>query len=73
MKFTVEMTTRGVDLTRFEQVYFSDAFNREVMHAVHLKQRSGSLRIRRSTGINGHKPPRTARTDLSSVLLSAST
>lgn len=40
MKFTVEMTTRGVDVARYEQVYFSDAFNREVMKAVNLKQRS---------------------------------
>lgn len=39
MNFTVSMTTRGVDVARYQQVFFSEDFNREVVAAVNLKQR----------------------------------
>lgn len=39
MNFTVSMRTRGVDVARYQQVFFSEAFNREVVAAVNLKQR----------------------------------
>lgn len=40
MKFTVSLLTRRVDYPRFRQVYFSEQFNREVMTAVNLLERT---------------------------------
>jgi hypothetical protein len=45
MKFTVEMLTRRVDYLRFRQVYFSESFNREIMKAVNLQERSTQERV----------------------------
>jgi hypothetical protein len=40
VKFTVEMRTRGVDYARYLRAYFSDEFNRYVVPAANLTQRT---------------------------------
>lgn len=40
MKFSIEMLTRRIDYARFSAVYFSEAFNRELVTAIDLKQRT---------------------------------
>lgn len=40
MKFTVDIHTRRVDYPRFRQVYFSEQFNREIVRAVNLQERT---------------------------------
>lgn len=40
MKLVIEMMTRHVDYERFRNVYYSEAFNQEVIKAVNLKERT---------------------------------
>lgn len=40
MKLVIEMVTRRVDFERFRTVYYSEAFNNEVVAAVNLKERT---------------------------------
>ncbi|MET0386481.1 MAG: DUF2505 family protein [Polyangiales bacterium] len=40
MKVVIEMLTKRVDYARFRQVYFSEAFNQELVTAVNLKERT---------------------------------
>ena len=40
MKFTIDLFARGVDYPRFRDVYFSQAFNREIMAAINLQERT---------------------------------
>jgi hypothetical protein len=55
MKCEIEMLTRGLDYARFSRVYFSEPFNRELVTAIDLKERTirertelpdGKLRLR---------------------------
>lgn len=40
MKFTVNIRARGIDYARFREIYFSEPFNREVVRAVGLQERT---------------------------------
>jgi hypothetical protein len=40
MQVIIEMLTRRVDFARFREAYFSDAFNRELVSAVNLRDRT---------------------------------
>jgi hypothetical protein len=69
MRFTVEMMTRGVDYARYRRAYFSEAFDRYVVDAANLLERTLLEQVTLPDGKERRRMRIVPRIELPSLLL----